>query len=249
MIRIALNVIWVVVLTTLTQLGGLAWLGALFFRRRLVAFVAFYAVLSVGAIFVAPLFGRVPLPCLGDGSLRAQSVAYCVLNRNYVVPTVREVAADLASEMARSFPGTETLYLDAEFPFVDGFPLLPHLSHTDGRKLDLALFYRDGQTYLPGVTRSPIGYFAFEPGSTDCSDQWPTLRWNLDWLQPLMRPLDLDEDRMRHALQWLADKPVVSRVFLEPHLVGRLGVHAAKIRFQGCRAARHDDHLHFEVAG
>ena len=31
-----------------------------------------------------------------------------------------------------------TLALDGGFPFLDGFPLLPRLSHDDGRKLDLA---------------------------------------------------------------------------------------------------------------
>jgi hypothetical protein len=36
-------------------------------------------------------------------------------------------------------------------------------------------------------------------------------------------------------------------VFVEPYLAARLGVTAPAIRFQGCRAARHDDHIHFQV--
>lgn len=51
--------------------------------------------------------------------------------------------AGLSREMAHTFPGTVTLYLDANFPFFDGFPLLPHLSHVDGRKRDIAYYYAD----------------------------------------------------------------------------------------------------------
>jgi hypothetical protein len=35
--------------------------------------------------------------------------------------------------MDEKFPGTVTIALDANFPFVNGFPLLPHLSHADGK--------------------------------------------------------------------------------------------------------------------
>jgi len=57
--------------------------------------------------------------------------------------------------------------LDANFPFFDGFPILPHLSHNDGNKIDIAFYYGDpsiGQ-YLRGKAKSPIGYWGFErPG-------------------------------------------------------------------------------------
>ncbi len=39
----------------------------------------------------------------------------------------------------------------------------------------------------------------------------------------------------------------VEKIFVEPHLAERLGVQADTIRFQGCRAARHDDHIHMQV--
>jgi hypothetical protein len=46
---------------------------------------------------------------------------------------------------------------------------------------------------------------------------------------------------------WLKARPEVTRIFIEPHLADRLGVGGGKVRFQGCRAARHDDHLHVEI--
>jgi hypothetical protein len=150
--------------------------------------------------------------------------------------------------MSAKFPGTITIALDGNFPFFVEFPMLPHLSHDDGRKLDLAFYYRDEKGgYLPGKTPSPIGYFAFENGSTNCPSKWMTLRWNLTWLQPLWRNYRIEEARTRAAVSWLANDGRVEKVFLEPHLQQSLRVNYAKVRFQGCRAARHDDHIHFQL--
>jgi hypothetical protein len=74
-----------------------------------------------------------------------------------------------------------------------------------------------------------------------------TLRWNLTWLQPLWRNYRIEEARTRAAVSWLANDGRVEKVFLEPHLQQSLRVNYAKVRFQGCRAARHDDHIHFQL--
>jgi len=175
-----------------------------------------------------------------------QSWVYCALNRNYVTPEMAGLLQDAAGTADRAYPGTVTQVLDANFPFLAGFPLLPHLSHDDGRKADLAFYYADAKGYAPGVSRSPIGYFAFEQGPTDCSGNWLTLRWDLGALQPLWRDLEFDAARTRHLLQVLAADGRVGKIFLEPHLQDRLGVRSVKLRFQGCRAARHDDHIHLQ---
>ncbi|KIT14546.1 hypothetical protein [Jannaschia aquimarina] len=50
------------------------------------------------------------------------------------------------------------------------------------------------------------------------------------------------------GLAWLmARDPRVGKVFLHPHLVARLDAADPKIRFQGCRAARHDDNIHLQL--
>ncbi|MEQ6203608.1 hypothetical protein ABMC88_11195 [Sulfitobacter sp. HNIBRBA2951] len=247
MIRAILHVAAIVGLTILTQLGGLAWAVALWFRRPWLVFGAVYIALSLGAVWLAPLAGRVALPCASDGAIRMQSPLYCALNRHYVTPELAQVLTDYANAMAAVHDGTTTLILDANFPFFDGFPLLPHLSHNDGAKADIAFYYRDADGYLGASARSPLGYFAFEDGPTPCPKRHLTMRWDLAWLQPLWPNHELEPARMRTALRLLSADPRVGKVFIEPHLKQRFAPNEPKIRFQGCRAARHDDHIHLQL--
>jgi hypothetical protein len=175
-----------------------------------------------------------------------------------VTPRMRDLVAALSEDMDEKFPGTTTVVLDGNFPFIDGFPLLPHLSHADGRKLDIAFYYKDADGYfVDGVTRSPIGYFAFE--QPRAGDEQPcegrkdiiTTRWNFDWLQPFFPSYRIEEQRTGFALQWLstvgAKQFGLEKIFVEPHLRNALAASGETIRFQGCRAARHDDHIHIQV--
>lgn len=248
LLRFFSHALLIFVLTLVTQLGGLAWLVALFFKRRLKVFLIAYVSFSSAAVWVAPtVSGRVPLSCVTQGSLKVQSLVYCALNRHYVSPELKAVLVDVAAKTDQAFPGTQTLVLDGSFPFFDGFPMVPHLSHDDGEKVDLAFFYKDNQGYRPGVTRSPIGYFAFEQGETHCRKKPFSLRWDLEFLQPLWRKLELEPNRMRYVMRLLTRDRRVGKIFLEPHLVAKLNLSSSKIRFQGCNAARHDDHIHFQL--
>lgn len=258
------RVVAFVLLTALTQVGGVLYAATLLPSRRvrtrahrLALFVALYAAAWYPIGRLAALSGRRPLPCTeaDDTPLRASPIA-CVLHRHYAKAGLADVATALARAEARAYPGTLTRTLDAGFPFADGFPLLPHLSHRDGRKLDLAFYYRDDGGYRRGALSSPLGYGRFEqPGPGDpqpCRGMASSRRWEMGWLAPFTRSgLSLDRDRTRFALRWLAGegrRRGVTKVFVEPHLARRLGVSGAAIRFQGCRAARHDDHLHVEWA-
>lgn len=250
----------ILLLTLLTQLGGIAWLLALLLRpifgRFLVLFLVFYTTTVVTAHYTAPLTGRVALPCLdaGPSQIAVLNPLYCALNRHYVHPTMKDYADDLAAHMHERYPGTRTRALDGNFPFLDGFPLLPHLSHDDGQKLDLAFYYTSADgAYQLGRARWFLGYWAFEqPGPGDpqpcAGETGMSLRWDMEWLQPYLRDWPLDQDRTRAALQWLADNPRGRdfRVLIEPYLAARLGVAGDAIRFQGCQAARHDDHIHIQ---
>lgn len=116
--------------------------------------------------------------CRARAPLQVQSWFYCATNRNYVSPQVAEVLVDAAVAVDHAYPGSKTLVLDANFPFLTGFSLLPHSSHNDGEKVDLAFYSRDESGYLSGQTRSPIGYFVFEPGVSECPDAWPALEFS-----------------------------------------------------------------------
>ena len=250
----------VLILTALTQVGGLAWLLALLLRpifgRLLLPFLALYVALSAAAYVAAPLNDRVALPCFdaGPDRIAVLSPVYCALNRHYVRPEMAAYGDALAAHMDQQFPGTRTRALDGNFPFLTGFPLLPHLSHDDGEKLDLALFYTDqAGTYQPGRARWFLGYWAYEQPRAD--DAQPcagydglSLRWDMGWLQPVLRDWSLDVPRTREMLRWLAAHPRGAdfKILVEPHLSDRLGMGGDNIRFQGCRAARHDDHLHLQ---
>lgn len=258
------------ILTALTQVGGLAYLLGLavgriprlrrstaVHRRAAIAAatVAIYAVMTI--LLVPPLaqsMGRVQLPCAtgSDEPVVAATSLTCALNRGYVRKEVRDLVATLASELQQRFPRSQVTTLEGNFPFIDGFPLLPHLSHRDGRKIDIAYFYRDADgTPVSHGSPSFLGYFIYEqPRAGEpvpCAGRWTPLRWDFDWLQPAAPHWQIDQERTAWMLQWLKDQPRVSRIFIEPHLAQRLGVAGGKVRFQGCRAARHDDHIHVDM--
>lgn len=271
MIRVAAHTIIFVALTLLTQIGGVAYILALMVglklwkRARLkhlftgMAFLLLYGGLHTATGFAAPHFGRISLPCTNHSGnmVSMQSPLYCLLNRHYVTYELEDVVFQLSDYMNHTYPGTVTIILDAGFPFFDGFPLLPHLSHHDGKKLDLSYYYLNQEAvYAPGATKSPIGYWAFEEPAADSAkpcanhDNWLTLRWDMNWFNSFLRPYELDNLRTSEALHWLSSagqERGVSKILLEPHLEKTLGVESDSIRFQGCRAARHDDHIHIEV--
>jgi len=259
MIRAVIHLLVVALLTVLTQIGGAAYLLALFLTRgllkRSVAFLGIYTLVTMASVFIAPIFGREALPCFEEDNLAPRSLIFCALNRQYATPELVQLSKDLARHVDAKHPGTVTQYLDASFPYGRGFPLLPHLSHDDGKKLDIAFYYKT-DTYQPAVTPSPLGYWGFlEPHADDpqtCRDgDRFTLRWDMGWFQSFVRTdLAIDAARTGTMLRWLADEALkggIEKILLEPHMRQRFALPPSVVRFQGCRAARHDDHVHFQV--
>ncbi len=251
-----LALVAVLALTVTTQVGLILWpvfgafRGPRAWLRGVVLGVVVYALTS--ALVVPPVaaaFGRVPLPCV-SGALRPRSWLFCAANRRYVAPELRAAAIEIADTVAAGSPGTHVSYLDGAFPF-RGLPLLPHLSHGDGRKLDLALFYVDREGHPLEVGGSPLGYFGYvqpqRPRDAACPPRWFDLRWDLSALQPWLMPDALDRVRTRRLLAAALRHPAIDRGLIEPHLQRTLGVRSPRLRFQGCRAARHDDHVHLQL--
>ncbi len=143
-------------LTALTQIGGLVCLLSFSLHKaidrlfgtklaRITAkFSLFIALYLLTILMIVPLiarpFGRVPLPMFETNGLRPLTIWTCLLNRNYVRYELREITYHVATKMNNKYPGTVVNYLDANFPFINKFPLPPHLSHNDGKKLDVAFF-------------------------------------------------------------------------------------------------------------
>ncbi len=264
------------ILTLLTQIGGLVFLVAYAAVKillplgwtgrtvqRAVILLLFVILYTIATIILVPAIaasiGRPALPCskIQQRPVQALKPIYCILNRNYATPRMHKMLDALGAHLNVQWPGMKIRYLDAGFPFLSRFPMLPHLSHGDGAAVDLAFFYTDGATGQPiDDARSPFGYWAFEQPrhETDriCTTQrsFGSLRWDMEGLQQVWPDRPLDEARTSAMLEWLAtDGPNfgIKRAFLEPHLTARFGLASPMFRFQGCRAARHDDHVHVEL--
>src|SRR6186713_2339510 len=140
--KILAGLILFLLLTVLTQVGGiillLTWLLSFIVSRyfqsdivkRLIPstlFILLY-LLTTGVVIppVAKHFGREPLPWRGN--LQPRTIWTCLLNRHYVVPALKELASEASDKIIREYPGRKVNYLDANFPFLNEFPLWPHLS-------------------------------------------------------------------------------------------------------------------------
>lgn len=223
----------------------------------LISFSVLYALLTAAILpQVAPIFGRTALNCFSDGKhpYQASSWLYCALNRHYVRPELKKSLERLSQHMSQKYPGTISTYLDANFPFIDGFPLLPHRSHNDGKKLDINFFYKDKASGkpLPKGGAWFVGYWSFEPAwrhqkNKGCKIDG-ILRWRMEWIQFLFKDVEFDMQRTAEAVRYLAQRdPSIQKVLIEPYLLGLLNVQGEKIRFAGCNAARHDDHIHYQI--
>ena len=266
-----------VILTLLTQVGGIIFLLCIpFFRyldRRISSkgvaalsiagiYISAYVLISFTLVpFIAASTGRVPLPTglVKTGSLQPLTFLTFILNRHYVKPELKQTLLSVSMALQKTYPGSIICYLDAGFPFADGFPLVPHLSHHDGRKADIAFFYQEAATgkKLQAVSPSFIGYGVSEPPQPDETDM-PTVcaakgYWQYGLLNKMIPQANkskmvFDAERTSRLITLLVTHPSIGKLFIEPHLRQRLGMEKyQKIRFHGCRAVRHDDHIHVQL--
>ena len=168
--KILLHTIIFLLLTILTQIGGVLYLISILlirkntkkiFLKRSGVFIASY-LLSTFLIVpnIAPLSGREKIK--ESKSLKAHSFFYKLANRNYVKPELNKAIQKIASEFEKQNNGIKMVYLDANFPFINKFPLLPHLSHNDGKKIDVSLIYENKNGQLTNKKPSISGYGVFE---------------------------------------------------------------------------------------
>jgi hypothetical protein len=230
-------------------------------QQSIAGFLLFIVTYLMATLFVVPLlarpFGRVPLPMTREFHLQPQNILTCLLNRNYVRPQLKEIAQQTATVMNREFPGTELNYLDASFPFINKFPLFPHLSHNDGKKLDLSFCYIDRKSGdAMNKTPSFLGYGICEEPRDGEKDQPLFCSQQGYWEYSLMRKIVpqgnkknflFDSVRTRALVVHFITEPAIGKLFIEPHLKIRLGLNYDKIRYHGCHAVRHDDHIHVQL--
>ncbi len=272
-VKLLLRALVFILLKLLTQVGGVIYLLSILLwglwspkvktKLQLVAlksglFLSLYLITTFLIVPpVAEFFGRVPLPLAETHHLKPLNRLTCLLNRNYVRPRLRDCAFAVAEDMNTKHPGTALSYLDANLPFISGFPLVPHWSHNDGRKLDLAFCYLDSKTGRElNASPSFIGYGVSEgprPGEenkTEFCEEKGYLQYGLlNKIVPQWGKDDFvfDSVRTKSMVELLVAQKDIRKAFIEPHLRARLGLNSDKIRFHGCHAVRHDDHLHIEM--
>lgn len=273
LLRIILTITLFSLLTVLTQVGGFIYLASILTHKRtdkwarnnylkaVFRFTSFLIFYCLAAFILVPAIakplGRVPLPLREKNHLQPLNILTCILSRNYVKPELQQVAFDVAKQMHDKFPGTTLNYLDANFPFVDKFPLIPHLSHNDGKKLDLAFCYIDAETSKQtNECPSFIGYGICEeplPNEKNTADFCAGKGyWQYSFLMKIIPQKNknnyaFDSDRTGALVNFFTSQPAIGKVFIEPHLKTRLNLKSGKVRFQGCQSVRHDDHVHIQL--
>jgi hypothetical protein len=263
-LKIVFHFIIFILLTVITQTGGVVYAVSLFICRKFtrqkkikqgVVFACLY--LTTTFLIVpgtAPLFGRERV----DESeyIKGQGWFYKLANRNYVKPELNNVLKGVSEEFQIKHKGIKLVVLDANFPFIDKFPLLPHLSHNDGKKVDVCLIYENADASLTNKKPSVSGYGVFESPKPEEYNQIDVCKkeghWQYDFPKHLTfgktnKDIMFSETGTADLARIILKQPGVGKLFIEPHLKNRLHLEDKKIRYHGCRAVRHDDHIHFQL--
>ena len=240
-------------LTLVTQVGGVIWIITLLlskkfkFKKRFVLPVVYLIFYFLIIPVTASFFGRTSLP-INSKELKCISWFYPLAFRNYVNPELK----NLLIEVSKS-TNQQLIYLDANFPFFDGFPLLPHLSHNDGKKIDLAFYYKTKDNKETNTQPSFFGYGNFVKSENKTNNYCKNKGyWQYDITKYLSlfpdKGLKFDTLRTRKILKTIAQKKNIQKIFIEPYLINKLKLQSyRKIIFHGCHAVRHDDHIHLQV--
>ena len=262
--KILLHIIIFTLLTVITQIGGIIYLTSILLikksaKRKNLKRIGIFTFLYFISTFlivpnVAPFFGREKIK--ESENLKAHSLFYKIANRNYVQPELNKTINQIAMEFEEQNSGIKMAYLDANFPFIDKFPLLPHLSHNDGKKIDVTLIYQKQNGQLTNKKTSVSGYGVYENPTENEIDQNEICKsrgnWQYDFPKYLTfgtinNDIEFSKNGTRSLAKLILKQNNVSKLFIEPHLKNRLNLTDKKVRFHGCQAVRHDDHIHFQL--
>lgn len=248
------HLVFILILTVLTQIGGLIWVISIVlankfsFKKRFV-FPILYLIFNFLIIPpIAKLSGREKLPVIST-NVKPVNWFYPLAFRNYVKPELKDLLENTSKKT-----NTTITYLDGNFPFVDGFPLLPHLSHNNGKKVDISFMYLDNEGKETNEKPLLSGYGAY----VDSDENYSNARcksngyWQYDFPKYLTFGTDenliFDNARTKSLIEALARNSKTEKIFIEPHLKTSLKLsNYPKIRFHGCQAVRHDDHIHLQI--
>ncbi len=261
-LKFVIHLLFFCFLTITTQVGGVIYLISLvltfkikrkFRFKKLIIFSTLYLFATFLIIpFIAPIFGREKI--ISNSKIAPTNFMTVLLNRDYVRPKLNKVLLN-TTKLLQKEP-FRINYLDANFPFIKDFPLLPHLSHNDGKKIDLSFIYETKKGEITNKQKSISGYGSFENPKKQEFDQTNYCKskgyFQYDFTKyatlGILHPnLNFSKKGTKRLIQYLLKDKNVGKIFIEPHLKNRLGLKDSRIRFHGCRAVRHDDHIHVQL--
>lgn len=261
-LKIILPILLFGFLTVVTQIGGIIYLGSLLIAKKwkwdlkyklLIIFTGFYLISTFFIIpFIAPFFGREKVK--HHDSIKPTNYMTVLLNRNYVTPALNELLYQTEKELEGT--GIQIHYLDANFPFFNKFPLPPHLSHNDGKKIDLSLIYETKTGKLTNKQKSISGYGVFESPKLNEYNQIDKCLKNgyFQYDYPkyvtfgkINKQLVFSKKGTYTLIKSILKNKNLGKIFIEPHLKNRMKLTHEKVRYHGCKAVRHDDHIHIQL--
>ena len=251
------------ILLIITQIGGLIYPFILIFFKadknriwkRLALFLSVYLLATFFVVpYIAPIFGRERIK---ETTLISNHFFLTkLLNRNYVKPEINQILQEVSIKFNQKHKDIHIEYLDTNFPFIDGFPLFPHLSHKDGKKVDLTFMYKTPNGQLTNKKKSLSGYGVFVPlkkGELNknkfCKNkgffQYDFTKYlSLGNIHP---ELVFSEKATKDLILLLLQHKTIDKIFIEPNLKKRMHLTDKRIRYQGCHSVRHDDHIHLQI--
>jgi len=261
-LRILLKIILFLILTIISQIGGIIYLISLTINKfwkyklkfkSLITFLTLYLLSTFFIIpFVAPFFGREKVK--HSEKINPTNYMTVLLNRNYVRPELNNLLIKTTKNLDDST--IKIHYLDANFPFINKFPLLPHLSHNDGKKIDISLIYETNKGIISTKQKSVSGYGIFENPKKEefnqiekCLDKGHFQYNYAKYLTfgSINKELSFSKNGTKKLLQSILKNDELGKIFIEPHLKKRLNLQNKKIRYHGCKVVRHDDHIHLQL--
>jgi hypothetical protein len=262
LLKIAVKIVFFGFLTVLTQIGGIVYLASSIISRKwneqfkfktLTVFLSLYLFSTLLIVpSIAPFFGREKVK--HSSKIKPTNYMTVLLNRNYVRPKLNELLTQAEKELSQT--NIEINYLDANFPFINKFPLLPHLSHNDGKKIDISLIYETKNGTITNGQKTVSGYGVFEnPKSNEYNQVEKCLKnGNLQYDYPkymtfgsINSDLVFSEKGTKKLINSILKNQYLGKLFIEPHLKSRMKLNDNRIRYHGCRAVRHDDHIHVQL--
>ncbi|MCX2744479.1 hypothetical protein OO013_11420 [Mangrovivirga sp. M17] len=252
-----LHLISFLILTLVSQTGGIIYLVSIFiyrfssnYKKSVIAFILMYALVSG---VVLPWFssygGRVPLP-VNHPYLKPANWFTVITNRHYVSPLVKQELISTAQDIAIDYEGYKMVYLDANFPFINGFPLIPHLSHDDGKKVDIAFVYSK-EDQISNKLPSIWGYGNYVNPDYSPKQVCPNAGtiYGLTEKLPFTdynKHLTINNQLNTAVAKRLLKAQRIEKIFVESYLKQKWSLDHPQVRFQGCHSVRHDDHFHIQ---